>query len=136
MSKTVLEAAMVEYEELRNRLSDVLEWFSECRVRNVVNAPETIGQITEAIIDNHGFVELVAVILKAEQRNYIEEKAKMKERCRQFVEDGMKDSSTTFSHPLKIGQKPLTHISDDVMNSPKVCLTETSHSSSNICKPR
>lgn len=135
MTKPVLETSMIEFEELRNRLLDVLEWFSECMVGIVVNSLESIGHITEVIIDNPGFVELMAVILKSEQRNYTEKKAMMKERCRQFVEDEMKHSPVAFSHPLEIGQKPLTDISDDIMSSLEACSMATSHSKSNICNP-
>lgn len=103
LSKLVLEALTARHKGVDNRLSAVLKSLMERIVKKIVNSPETVSQIEEAVIDNPGFFALTTAIVNSKQRECTEGRSKLEQRCLQFFEPGMKLDSVTVSHMPEIG---------------------------------
>lgn len=64
-----------------------------------MNSQEIIGQIAEAVLNNRRFLVPAATAVSSEQRNYVDERGKIKESYWQFVEAGKKLDPVAVSHP-------------------------------------
>lgn len=73
-------------------------------VEKVVRAPQTIPEATEVVINNPDFIAPTAALVKLEQRNYTEKRAKIDERGRQCVKSRISLDPVATSNPSKIGE--------------------------------
>lgn len=88
-------------------------------VKKVVNSPETIGQIAEAIINNHGVLAWKATPIKSEHCKYTDSGANIEDRFWQNVEAWMKLNLVAAPNQSKIGAKLPTDNLDDVKTNRK-----------------
>lgn len=116
----MLETVTAKQKESDSRLSDTLESFIERIVKKMMSSPETIAQITEAIIYNPGLFAPKAFLIKFKQRNNMGRRTKSEERCRQYVKTGVRFDHNALSNPSETGDKPPTDIADSVNTSLKV----------------
>lgn len=68
MTKLVLETLMAQRKRVANLLTAALEPIIDCIVRKVMRSPKTIAELTEAVIDNHGFIARTDALFKPKQR--------------------------------------------------------------------
>lgn len=78
MTKLVLENVKAQHKGVDSCFSATLESLIERIVKKVVNSPEAIGQIVQAVSDNPGFVAPVATFVKSEQSSIQKRERKSK----------------------------------------------------------
>lgn len=115
----VLETVKTQHKGVDNRLSAALKSFIERIVKKAVKSQQFFGRITGAVIDNTKFVAPTAALVKSEQRKHNDERAKIEERCRKFVEAGTKSDPIAVSIPWKVGEELPTESSNDIKTSTK-----------------
>lgn len=86
----------------------------------MVNSAEFLSHVLEAVIDSAGFVEPVAALVRAENVRIADDRAKIEDRCRKFVEAGVKldptPMSPTQSEPPS---RPPSVVSEDPRTNPE-----------------
>lgn len=90
MTNLVFRTLTGQQQVVDNRPPAALQSLIERIVRKKLRLPGTIAEVKEAFIDNFGFISTSAALVKLEQRKYTNERGKMKECCRQYVEAGIK----------------------------------------------
>lgn len=136
MAKLLLKTVTAQHKEVNNRLSATVELLIGRMIKKLLSSPVTICHIAEAIIDNPKIFVPTAAFLKSGQRNYTNEKPKIEEHCRQFVETRIRLYFVAVVYQSKIGEKPPTNNFYNVKSSRKVCAMATSHNSSDHYSPR
>lgn len=68
MTKLVHGTVTSQHKVFARRLSPALELLMEPTVREVVRSPQTFAKVTEAIVDNSGFIVQTATLVRSEQR--------------------------------------------------------------------
>lgn len=119
MTTLVFETVTARHKGVDKHLSTALESLVDHIVKKVVHSPGKIGPIDEDVIDNPGCFVPVAVFVKSEQRKYTDERARIKQRCRQFAGNGMKSDPVAVSCPSNSAEEPPINIRDPVKTSPK-----------------
>lgn len=89
MTKIVVQSVTARKKPLNKRQSTALKSLIERVVKKVVKSPETASQVTKAVINNPGLIAATASLFNSEQRKYTDERAKIEECCRQYVEAGI-----------------------------------------------
>lgn len=82
-----------------------MESLIEHIVRKMVSSPQTVAQLTKAIIENSGFISFGATIAMSEQQNCTDKRAKIEKCCRQYVEAGLRFDPITAPNPSEICEK-------------------------------
>lgn len=79
MTELVLKTTTANHEEADNRSSTASESLIVAIVWKVASSPQTTIRITEDVFYNPGFFAKTAAVVKTEQRNYTNMKAKLEE---------------------------------------------------------
>lgn len=109
-------------------MSAALESFIELIVREVVASPQIIDEVTEAVIDNPGFIAPTATIAKLDQRDRTGKRLRIEVPCQQNIKAAMKLDHTASPSRRKIQKTPPTDMFDDIELSPRAFSNVASHS--------
>lgn len=124
-TKLLLETVTAQYKGVDSDLLAVLESLIDHIVKRVLISPRIIAEVTGAVIYSAVFVTIASVLVKLEEGKRTDDKLRIEERCRWYVEAGMKVDPVAVSSPPETGENPPTDISVDFKTGQKAHLIAT-----------
>lgn len=96
----------------------------------MLRTPATFKTITDAMLDNPGFIVPVTALVRSEHNLLITEQDKIDARCRQFEQFGTKSDRAKPVQMSEQGEEPPINISDDAKTNHRAYYRSTSQASS------